>query len=113
MNEHHYHYSGPGPCLQPRIDCKLSTVLQACGIAGGFTLELIKRITANSNEYASNHLVGGKFAGSIWHPIETQEMFHALGIILKMSIDNRHLGGYHSYFTPPVDYSVHQLIRFK
>ena len=47
--------------------------------------------------------VGGKFAGSIWHPIKTHEMFRALGILLKMSLDNHQLGGYHSYFTPPVE----------
>ena len=30
-------------------------------------------------------------------------MFHALGIILKMSIDNRQFGGLETYFNPPPD----------
>ncbi len=43
----------------------------------------------------------GYFGGSKWENISTQEMIHWHGVILKMSIDNRKIGGYESYFSPP------------
>ncbi len=103
LHEDLYHYSGPGPCLRPYVSTRFRTVLEAFGVAGGFTYELIKRITANSNAYASKNLKGSNFAGSFWHPISVEEMYHFLGIILKMSIDNRQVGGYHAYFSPPME----------
>ena len=63
-------------------------MLEGCGVTGGFMCELIKHILFCLNEYAVRNVVGGHFAGSFWHPIETEEMFHALGIMFKMSIDN-------------------------
>ena len=44
---------------------------------------------------------GNQFAGSLWKPIHVQEMYRALGIILKMSIDNCQVGSLLSYFFPP------------
>jgi hypothetical protein len=77
--------------------------LEACGVAGGFTYELIKRMTANLNAYAAKHIRGNHFAGYSWHAITVEEMYHFLGIILKMSIDNHQIGGFHAYFSPPVE----------
>jgi hypothetical protein len=51
IQEEHYCYSGAGPSLRHNIANKFSTPLGACGVAGGFTYELIKCITANSNAY--------------------------------------------------------------
>lgn len=96
-----YHYEGRGPALRHNVCNKFTTVLESCGVAGGFTYELIKRITANSNAYVHTKKIGNQFAGSLWKPIQVQEMFRALGIILKMSIDNRQVGGLSSYFSPP------------
>ena len=45
-------YDGSGPKLCPWIGTKFNTVLEACGIGGGFTYELMKCITAKSNTYA-------------------------------------------------------------
>jgi hypothetical protein len=65
INEDRYNYSGPGPCLKPHVSKKFRTVLQACRVAGGFTYELIKHITANSNAYASRNLKGSNFEGNL------------------------------------------------
>jgi len=103
INEDHYNYCGPGPCLKPYVSTKFRTVLQACGVAGGFTYKLIKRITANSNAYASRNLKGSNFAGNLWHSITVEEIYHFLGIILKMSMGNYQIGGIHAYFSPPIE----------
>jgi len=68
LNEDLYHYCGSGLCLRHQFSTRFCTVLEACGVAGGFTYELIKRITANSNAYASKNIQGSNFAGSFWHP---------------------------------------------
>jgi hypothetical protein len=75
-------------------------LLGACGTAGGFSYELIKRITMNSNAYVRSRLVGNKFYGSDWKNITVEEMFHTLGMILKMSLVNIRLGGLKAYFNP-------------
>ena len=41
----------------------------------------------------------GEFGGSKWSNISVQEMIRFHGMILKMSIDDRELGGYTAYFT--------------
>ena len=46
-------------------------------------------------------LVGGKFVGSSWRIITVEEMYHAYGISLKISIDNHQLGGINAYLSPP------------
>ena len=61
--------------------------------------EFFKRLTANSNEYAWLHMSeDGKFGWSKWLNISVQEMIRFHGMILKMSIDDRELGGYMAYF---------------
>ena len=62
--------------------------------------EFFKHITANSNEYTIMHMIiDGQFAGSNWTNVTVEEMVRFLGIILKMSINNRELRGYASFFT--------------
>jgi hypothetical protein len=41
----------------------------------------------------------GVFSGSDWKHISVEEMVNFLGIVLKISVDNKELGGYKSYFT--------------
>ena len=94
------HYNGPGPCLQKVVDRKFDTFLGACGIAGGFSCELLKCITINSNAYVGAQLVGNRFYGLDWKNITIEEMFHTLGMILKMSLVNICLGGLKAYFNP-------------
>jgi hypothetical protein len=53
----------------------------------------------NSNVYVRARLVGNIY-GSDWKNITVEEMFHTLGMILKMSLVNIHLGGLKAYFNP-------------
>ena len=46
----------------------------------------------------TNKRVGETFAGYAWDNISTQEMIISNGMILKMSIDDKKLGGYESHF---------------
>ena len=68
-NTMYQHYNGPGPCLRKLMDWKFDTLLGACGIAGGFSHELLKRITMNSNANERARLVGHRFYGSDWKNI--------------------------------------------
>ena len=56
--------------------------------------DFIKRLTANSNQHARDHLDAvNQFAGCHWRNI-------TVGVTLKMSIDDCRMGGYISYFQP-------------
>ena len=99
-NTTYQHYNGPGPCLRKFVDRKFDTLLGACRIAGGFSYELLKCITMNSNAYVRAQLVGNRFYGSDWKNITVEEMFHTLGMILKLSLVNIRLGGLKAYFNP-------------
>ena len=68
-------------------------------VCSGMDYQFFERIAAHSNEYARIHMnTNGQYAGSNWSNITVEEMVRFLGIILKMSINNRELGGYASYF---------------
>lgn len=55
--------------------------------------------TANSNQYAQYHMnEKGEFMGSSWCSISVQELVQFLGVLLKMSVDNRELGGYPAFY---------------
>ncbi len=41
------------------------------------------------------------FSGSTWSNISVQEMVQYHGVVLKMSVDHRELGGYVPYITEP------------
>ena len=94
------HYNGKGPCLRRYVDRKFDTLLGACGTAGSFSYELVKRINMNLNAYVQARLVGNKFYGSNWKNITVEEMFHTFGMILKMSLVSIRLGGLKAYFNP-------------
>lgn len=76
-------------------------LLEAWGITGGLSYQLIMQIKANSIAYANKYKVNNCFDSCIWKPIKAHKMYHALGITLKMSIDNHHLDGIKLYFNPP------------
>ncbi len=75
-------------------------MLGVCSTAGGFSYELVKRITMNLNNYIRERLVGNKFYGSDWKNITIEEMFHTFGMILKMSVVSICLGDLKAYLTP-------------
>jgi hypothetical protein len=89
------------------------SLFDVCGVAGGFIYQLISRIIANSNAYASHHKKNNRFGGSVWKPITVKEMYHFLGMTLKMSIDNRELGGMTAYFCPPNEMKYGQVVSFR
>ena len=70
---------------------------------GGLSYNFFKGLTANSNEYARKNGtdMDGRivFAGLAWKNITVKEMIRFHGMVLKMSIDDRKLGGYEAYFT--------------
>ena len=66
---------------------------------GGLDFNYFNRLTLHSNDYAQNRMKNGHFAGSPWVPISYGEMVRFHGILLRMSIDNRKVGGYETYFS--------------
>ncbi len=100
-------YSGPGPCLRRGVGSKFQTLLGAAEVCGGFSREFIKRLTAHSNHYAQEHMDGGnRFGGSKWLNIFVQDMYHFLGVILKMSIGiGRWVDTSPTTLNPPFNYS--------
>ena len=53
--------------------------------------------------------------GLSWCNISVQEMVQFLGVLFKMSVVNRELGGYPAYFTEPipVNLSVEYLVKLR
>ena len=96
-------YDGNGPSLRRGVAKRFSTALGCVMICGGLSYSFFKRLTANSNEYAKKKksTMDGRyfFAGSAWKNITVEEMLRFHGMVLKMSIDDRKLGGYEAYFT--------------
>ncbi len=93
-------YNGRGPCLRHGVAQRFETVMGCLEVCSGMDYQFFKHITANSNEYARIHMnTNGQYVGSNWSNITVEEMVRFLGIILKMSIDHRELGGYSCYFT--------------
>ena len=105
-------YNGKGPCLKEGIGQRFRTAFGCVQVCGGMNLTFLKRLTANANQYARANLVNDKFGGYKWRNITLTEMVNFKGVILKMSVDDRNLGGYKSYFEQPMsvilgqDYSV-------
>eukprot|EP00957_Ditylum_brightwellii_P064837 4918788-Ditylum_brightwellii.AAC.2 len=68
---------------------------------------VVDRITANSNKYAKERMgVYKKFGGQKWTNITVQEMVRFYGILLRISIESHHLGGYKVYFNPMTRISI-------
>ena len=65
--------------------------------------KFFKLIAANSNEYARCHMhENNHFGEDSWSNISVQEMIRFHGIIIRMSLEHRELGGYVSYFPEPI-----------
>ena len=68
---------------------------------------IFKRFATNSNSYAWTHQKADKtFVGYAWNNIITEEMIRFNGMVLKMSIDDRKLGGYEAYFKEEIPVSL-------
>jgi hypothetical protein len=64
----------------PHVARRLDKLLGACGTGGGFTYNLIKQITANSNAYVCSRLRRNKFYGTVWKNITMPEKYWTLGV---------------------------------
>ena len=71
---------------------------------GGMDENYFLRLTTNSNAYAQTRITNGKFGGSEWVLISIGEMMRFHGILLRMSIDGRKIGGYETYFSESKSY---------
>jgi Transposase IS4 len=93
-----------GPCgLKPRVSESFSDPFECLAVCGGLDYDLVSRLARNSNEYAHRYLLpkdrNNRLQGTAFTNISTEEMYHFLGITLRISqspIDSR---GYEAYFS--------------
>lgn len=92
------YYDGPSG-LKPGVSQNFNDPLDCLGFAGGLDYKFIARLARNSNEYARKELVvNGRLHRHPWQLITTEEMYHFLGITLKISLSPIDGGGYEAYF---------------
>ena len=89
--------AGIAECFTDPSEC-----LEECG---GLTYKFVARLAANSNDYFKFFIEPGlcknkRFHNIKWVDITTAEMYHFLGIILKISLAEMDAGGYVAYFSP-------------
>ena len=69
---------------------------------GGLSYDLIKRLARNTNNYPRMELIPNSprrhVSGYRFWNITVSEMYRFLGILLKISLQHRDLGGYSSYW---------------
>jgi hypothetical protein len=95
-------YNGPSG-LKPRVAESFNDPFECLSICGGLDYELVCNLTRNSNEYAKKYLVKGDRNSRLHghpHPnITVEEMYHFLGITLRISLSPVDWGGYEAYFS--------------
>ena len=95
------HYSGPSG-LKSGVSKKFVTVVQCLFQTTAINRNFFVRICAESNRYARRVMRERNtslFLGHKWNNITTEEMIHFFGIMLRISLEPRKMGGYESYFT--------------
>jgi hypothetical protein len=90
-------------CLRRGVAQSLTTPFECLGVCGGLSVAFVKRLAAESNDYFHHALKknlsrNNMFHGVKWVNITTAEMFHFLGILLRISMEERDGGGYRAYF---------------
>lgn len=89
-------YNGRGPILHHGVAQQFETVLECVQVCGGMDYEFFKQ----SNQYSRLNMKDlGYFRGSHLTNITVQEMIYFHGVLLKISLDKRELGGSKSYVT--------------
>ena len=93
-------YNRPGPCLKRGVATSFTTAMQCLGKCGHMDIQFFRCIAAKSNQYACEHMDQTMlcFGGSKCNNIQLEEMIHFFGMVLKMSINDRRVGGYTEYF---------------
>ena len=94
-------YSGPHG-LRAGVSEKFNDPFECFSECGGFTSLFVARLAANSNDYYYHHikpdLGRNRYCNEEWKDITTEEMYHFLGIMLKISLSTVDGGGYAAYF---------------
>ena len=91
--------------LKPEAKMRaMDTVMECVEEFGGLDKNYFARLTNHSNAYAEERKKGSSFAGSTWSRISCGEMIRFHGILLRMSIDGRKVGGYETYFSQSKSY---------
>jgi Transposase IS4 len=94
-------YDGPSG-LKPRVAHSFTDPFECLGACGGLDYEFVCRLARNSNEYAKRHLCTNdrnrRLHGQPFKNITTEEMYHFLGITLRISLSPVDWGGYEAYF---------------
>ena len=96
----HDHYSGPHG-LKPNICKRFFTVLQCLFETTAMDRDFFVRLCCESNKYARKVMKERNtslFLGHKWNNISVTEMIHFFGIMLRISLEPRKMGGYESYF---------------
>jgi Transposase IS4 len=95
-------YIGPSG-LKPRVAESFSNPFECLAVCGGLDYDLVCRLASNSNEYARKHLLpsdrNNRLHGHTFTNITTEEMYHFLGITLRISLSPIDWGGYEAYFS--------------
>ena len=94
------HYNGPHG-LRPNVRGTFRTILQCIFQCSCMDRSFFKRLTTQSNKYARAAMIRDNtnlFIGRKWSNITTGEMVRFFGIMLRISMEPRKMGGYATYF---------------
>jgi Transposase IS4 len=95
-------YIGPTG-LKPRVAESFNTPFECLEVCGGLDYDLVCRLARNSNEYARQYLLpkdrNRRLYGVPFKNTTTEEMYHFLGITLRISLSPVDWGGYQAYFS--------------
>ena len=94
-------YNGPHG-LKAGIPTSFPTILQCIFQTTALSRSLFQRLTSQSNKYARMQMKERNsllFIGHKWKNITVPEMIRFFGIMLRISLEPRKMGGYCSYFT--------------
>ena len=93
-------YEGPHG-LKPNVGKRFCTVLQCLFETTAMDRGFFVRLCGESNKYARRIMKERNttlFLGHKWSNISVEEMVHFFGILLRISLEPRKMGGYTSYF---------------
>ena len=88
--------------LKPGVGNSFQTVLQCIFKTTPLNSDFFKRLATQSNKYARadmNSRNSNKYLGHEWKNITTAEMIRFFGILLRISLEPRKMGGYITYFS--------------
>ena len=94
------HYNGSHG-LKAGVENSFQTVLQCVFQTTPLDRDFFKRLATQSSKYACNIMQSrnsNRYIGHQWKNITTEEMISFFGILLRISLEPRKMGGYSSYF---------------